>query len=513
MQKIFLFLFLFFLGMAFAQTEISITSISSENLQRQLAELRKLKSAPSLDAASKEQLQSLWEEANELNELNNRCAEISLNSSIDESCSDLYEVTLPKFEDDYLRLTGEIRINSVRIRSYLQDKRKLVDACVEAFPLKHLSVFDIVSVSNSKNYIEPLPGDNVELSYDFWVDVFDKRKISIIQKQFDIWYSSCRNAIFRQEDLEKSQWYHVDFAPLFDSKLSELLDGSSVFSIEKEFGNYYNSARLLLKFKKLRKGTYTINNRKIFDVQFAKGEEVLEISFNQEKIFLYAKEPKHFEGKIVLSENLEKGLVGNLNWYQNSPFVGGESGSFNAVEAKTEDVFPFNRLQLQLGFGIALGGADDNLREEYADIWEKNPEVADDSVYSLFFSGILLFKHYGRRFSLGFGGGIGVHSIHTSVQKNSYEFEDVAMRTAVAPVIQGELGCLPLDTSSIEIGFREKIVFDSKWTIFLSTIYLQGFDLISIELGWFYAKNCQNSVYLGFTVSLPPWRMMLGKDD
>ena len=90
MQKIFLFLFLFFLGMAFAQTEISITSISSENLQRQLAELRKLKNAPSLDAASKEQLQSLWEEANALNELNNRCAEISLKSSIAESCSDLY---------------------------------------------------------------------------------------------------------------------------------------------------------------------------------------------------------------------------------------------------------------------------------------------------------------------------------------------------------------------------------------------------------------------------------------
>ena len=57
-------------------------------------------------------LDSLWEAANRIAQMNDRCSMISINEVLDDECSHFYAVDLPVFETKYMEVTGELRLGS-----------------------------------------------------------------------------------------------------------------------------------------------------------------------------------------------------------------------------------------------------------------------------------------------------------------------------------------------------------------------------------------------------------------
>lgn len=124
--------------------EVRLNSQSQEDIQWRIGQLELLrKNAGNLDAEQRRDLETLWRDANQLAQLNDRCREVSLNHQLDKACSNFYEVQLPKFEDDYFRITGEIRLSATRVLAEVGDRRQMIEACYESFPLLHLAPRDV----------------------------------------------------------------------------------------------------------------------------------------------------------------------------------------------------------------------------------------------------------------------------------------------------------------------------------------------------------------------------------
>lgn len=56
-------------------------------------------------------LDELWNNAQRIGRLNDRCASISLNDVLDETCQTFYKVELPAFDELYGKVTNDIRMN------------------------------------------------------------------------------------------------------------------------------------------------------------------------------------------------------------------------------------------------------------------------------------------------------------------------------------------------------------------------------------------------------------------
>ena len=82
------------LSFAWAEPQLVVSNVSSDEIRAQLRDLKKLEST-TLDEASKQRLTELWFEASEIAELNDRCGEISLSEELDYECSSFFKVKLP----------------------------------------------------------------------------------------------------------------------------------------------------------------------------------------------------------------------------------------------------------------------------------------------------------------------------------------------------------------------------------------------------------------------------------
>lgn len=118
---------------------------------------------PNLSDKDRAGLDELWNHAQRIGRLNDRCASISLNDVLDETCQNFYKVELPAFDELYSKVTNDIRMNGLSLLRSVNDERAFMTACVDA-----LYDFDFhpsnFYKANATFTVEPLM-DGAELSY------------------------------------------------------------------------------------------------------------------------------------------------------------------------------------------------------------------------------------------------------------------------------------------------------------------------------------------------------------
>ena len=239
--------------------EISLNSGTAEGVEERKSELAKLRESGELTEEQKAELDQLWQDANAIQQLNDRCREISLNQALDSACTDFYKVKLPKFENDYFKLTGQIRLSGMRVKEATKDRKRMIEACYEAFPFLDLKPQNAYPMNGGVS-AEPL-SNGVEIEYLFSLS-FGLSELWVANNEalaefFKTWTETCRPYIFRQTD-QKS------FSPLFNELLLKTKENSWFeFQLSRGDMELVLSRDLWI--------TYFVNGKPVFEVKIPKG--------------------------------------------------------------------------------------------------------------------------------------------------------------------------------------------------------------------------------------------------
>ena len=491
-----------FLSVSWANPQVVVSTVSADDVREHLRELDRLKSS-GLDEESRQQLTELWSEASEIAELNDRCGEISLTEELDYSCSSFYEVKLPEFERRYTQLTGEVRMNALRLSLSMNDKRQAIEACYEAIPFGDFNLSKIYDVSGS--FIpEPLDGGRTEVSYRISLRANSERK-KAFEKVVASWYKTCKSQILRSDGSGQ-------LAPLFEQRL-ESSEGFGVYALnrvsDRNYGYGSSSTQYKLVLKKNVSASYTLNGEEIFTHFFQWGADVLYFDFYSGTIRYSSSMESSDNGKVVFSESeTKKGLYGKLRWTSS-----GGRGPLTFEDKTTEGIeskSPVNRhfdIDIRTSFLLGMEGTRQRLREDYPGVWNgEMDDVPDDSLIqvSWLMAGVLRIQ--GRFFFLGIGGGFAVNWLSTQVPTHVYgstfDTESENLWTEFRPLVVGELGFFAGAVNEWEFGAREVYLSDPERPISYLSGFI-GFYVFNLEVGWANCPNYFSQLYAGFTLRLP----------
>ncbi|SHK63728.1 heat-inducible transcription repressor HrcA [Fibrobacter sp. UWH5] len=225
-------------------TELENLQQNLENLKTELGE-------------SNPQVDDLLNRASKIAEMNNRCSMISINDVLDDECSHFYSVDLPEFEDMYMEVTGEVRLNSVKMGNTLAERTEQIQVCASALggilvPRERLLKLD------GKVDLEPLDlAGAFDATYDFTL-YFDPSRLKQQKTLVERWMEKCGDVVIRKAGDE--------FAPLFVDRVNAVND-----SLEKNNVNIkiiLNSEKLDI-YQDLSKpvsGAYFLSGAQLFDV-------------------------------------------------------------------------------------------------------------------------------------------------------------------------------------------------------------------------------------------------------
>lgn len=489
------------LSFAWAEPQLVVSNVSSDEIRAQLRDLKKLEST-TLDEASKQRLTELWFEASEIAELNDRCGEISLSEELDYECSSFFKVKLPEFERRYSQLTGEVRINALKLSISMNDKRKAIEACFESLPFGDFNLSKIYDV-NGKFVPEPLDGDRTEISYKIELGENSERK-KAFESLVKSWYETCRPQILRSDG-------SGSLAPLFENKLSSSA-GFGVYALEavseRNYGRSPVEYRLVLK--KDVSATYTLNGKRIFTKSFLWGESVLTYDFRDGEIRYNREMETEYSGRMVLSDaESSRGIYGTLKW-SSSGGQGGqvfEDESSDGIEGAATNSWVY--FDVRTTILVGLRGTQQRLRDDFPNVWTGACDsVPDDSLahFAWILGGAVRFQ--GDVGFVGLGGGFAVDWLNTQYATrvtsygSVYETKSVNLWTYFLPMMLAEAGFFFGAVNKGELGIREVLLLDSVRPISLLSGFV-GFYIVSLELGWSYKPDYFSQFYGGVSLRIP----------
>lgn len=499
-QKFFL-LLLIVVSTLFAEPQIIISSISSERVKAKLSELEYLKQK-NYDENTKTRLNALWEKATKLAKLNDMCAEISLNEELNTDCHHFYQIELPEFENEYLSVTGEIRLNGLQLSKNMNELRKTLIACYDALPLNSVEIQDLFAIEG--DFIpQPLQkGTLVEYKVSL---IKNSGTQEVLEKNLNLWYQHCGEYIFSQTDQNT-------LAPLFLEKINE----SSNQSLQLVPPDRYND-RDILKIKANRRVslTYLLNGKTLFTHTFNEGDivalldlnpSVNQLNYERDDMLKIGKckysnvcysTYESWEGNIKLSSEEERnGLQGHVKWN------GGQNNFHNTETTNRENGFKFQaKIALLAGIPNKISG---KFLEDHSNVsWEK---YSKDSITITTFTLTAAAKYYGEIFNASFGGGFALQTWQTTEREEDYYYssesnEPEFFKYVPSPIFFADFGH---QGEILELGARYTFLLSTDYT----TQYLGGYarliDFIEFELGWFYTVQYTNGLYFGFGFSFPP---------
>lgn len=250
---------------------------TSGSLTSKLQTIEELKNSPdSLSSEAKLKLENLWTSANEISQLNNACREVALDKPLPGECKDLPTV-LAAFEDKYLEVTGEIRLNAARIAAELSDRREMINRCYDAFPFEMLSPPELFR-PDGLIQVEPLE-EGTEISWEVSLDVSDKHQKQI-NRQLRKWYEVCKPHVRHQSSSKRPE-----FAPLFKSKMEKGDPKTGIVLKQNERGD------LIGILSRSYTGIYSVNRQDVFKIKLESGYQTFEI-------MLFDKDPESTEMKM-----------------------------------------------------------------------------------------------------------------------------------------------------------------------------------------------------------------------
>jgi len=273
---------------------------------------KKLESLKTELGETNPQVDNLLEQANKMAEMNNRCSMISINDVLDEECGHFYSVDLPKFEDQYMELTGEIRLNTVRMGNSLAERTEQITVCANALGGILVSKDRLLKLDGNVD-LEPLDDDgSFDATYDFNL-YFDSNRMNQQKSLMERWVEKCGEVVVRKA--------HDEFAPLFVKKIQNVNDslaqnGSNAkIVLEPEFMDFY------LDLNRKVSGSYFLNGSEIFTVSaLPAGREFAHLIVDMEN--QNVKTPlgtdgkmQNFRGRVEFNAAYqEKDLTGRWFW-------------------------------------------------------------------------------------------------------------------------------------------------------------------------------------------------------
>jgi hypothetical protein len=269
-----------------------------------------LKNLQTMVGDSNPEIAALLKKANRVAEMNDRCASISLNDLLDTTCARFYEVELPAFENEYMEVTGEVRLGSMRVATTLEERTRQLATCSDALTSIVISRDQLLRLRGNV-YLEPInfEGDfdaeyNFELSYD-------PARVNQQLRLANLWIEKCGPIVIRQSGTE--------FAPMFVATLK--VKNDSLKKLGSNVKIMMNQSKLSLRVDMRRPvgGAYYLNGVKLF-------QKTLDSDKSQSHLFFDVKNKKavlnqpedavieKFHGKEVFKKLKKMEMVGRWAW-------------------------------------------------------------------------------------------------------------------------------------------------------------------------------------------------------
>lgn len=235
MKRIACFLFLLNI-LVFADDFVWKDADSFRNMQKNLQELMRA-------SGSNERLNALWESASRISQMNDRCSSISLNDILDEECGHYYKVELPKFEKEFQRVSGEIRLNALSIQSDVSDQLKKLKACSEALDVFYVAEAQLrtIKVDSLKTRPMDLSGKTYEVSYSFGL-INDEDVLQSLSDMARKWANQCAGVVIENYELFEDLVDQMNVDMALHKKLSTSLqidEARMSFYLKHNAGGYY----------------------------------------------------------------------------------------------------------------------------------------------------------------------------------------------------------------------------------------------------------------------------------
>ncbi len=204
------------------------------------------------------QIEEMLNRANRIARMNDRCATISLNDVLDEECGHFYSVELPEFEIQYMELTGELRLNSVKMGSSLAERTEQIQVCANTLGGILVSKDKLLKLNGNVD-LEPLDlAGAFDATYDFTL-YFDSMRMDKQKSLMERWVEKCSDVVLRKA--------HDEFAPLFVDRIGVINDSleknnaNIKIVLEPEYLDFY------LDLNKPVAGSYFLNGAQLFNVE------------------------------------------------------------------------------------------------------------------------------------------------------------------------------------------------------------------------------------------------------
>lgn len=278
----------------------------------EFATIRKDLESLKVGLGSNAELDSLWEEANKIAKMNDRCSMISINEVLDDACNHFYAVELPAFETKYMEVTGELRLGSIAMGNSLAERTEQIKVCAAALGGILVSKEQLLKLNGTLD-LEPLNLDGAfDATYNFNL-YYDARRMEQQRRMMDRWLAKCGDIVLRKSGDE--------FAPLFLQSVTLINDSLAKANAnvkivpEPEFLDFY------LDLNKPVPGYYYLNGTQLFSVAaLPTGRNYSHIIVNipKKKVNLplgVDGEMQNFKGRVEFtSVYQDKDLVGRWTW-------------------------------------------------------------------------------------------------------------------------------------------------------------------------------------------------------
>ena len=309
LKALFAFLLVALPGLVWADPTASIFVKDAEEFKSIQRELDQLKSGL---GQSNAEVDSLWERANRIAKMNDRCAMISINEVLDDECNHFYAVELPEFETKFMEVTGELRLGFMSMGNSLAERTEQIKACASALGGILVSKEQLLKLDVSVN-LEPLSFDGAfDATYNFSL-FFDADRMEQQKRMMERWLSKCGDIVLRKEGDE--------FAPLFLQSVTQINDSLGKVKTNVKIVVNEKDLDFWLDLNKPVSGAYYLNGVQLFRVDsIPAGREHSHIVVNAPKRTV--KLPlgndgtmQNFKGRVEFtSVYQEKNLVGRWAW-------------------------------------------------------------------------------------------------------------------------------------------------------------------------------------------------------
>lgn len=296
-------------GFAFADPTASIFVKDAEEFQAIQKELDQLKSGL---GQSNPEVEALWERANHIAKMNDRCSMISINEVLDEECSHFYAVELPEFETKFMEVTGELRLGSMSMGNSLAERTEQIKACAAALGGILVSKEQLLKLNGTVD-LEPLTFDGAfDATYDFNL-FFDSERMDQQKRMMERWLSKCSDIVLRKSGDE--------YAPLFLQSVNQINDSLDRVNANIKIVMNSKSLGFYLDLNKPVSGAYYLNGVQLFNVNslpMGRRYSHLVVNIPKKTVALPLGtngKMQNFKGRVEFtSVYQDKDLVGRWSW-------------------------------------------------------------------------------------------------------------------------------------------------------------------------------------------------------